>query len=139
MSKLWYTVGPPWGDGSWVVEGSADPHVGKFIADCESMAGSADEDDYYGGAGDPAANAALIVAEHNAGLAAAGEQVLALKALLEERSLEHSRLMAAWQDTARALLQYTKQYQQYPLTAGVTKILQEMRDFDAAPEDEVTR
>jgi hypothetical protein len=30
----WYVVGPPWGDGTWINAGSADPHGGTFVMDC---------------------------------------------------------------------------------------------------------
>jgi hypothetical protein len=34
----WYAVKPPWGDGTFVIEGNPDPHVGTFLADCEDQA-----------------------------------------------------------------------------------------------------
>jgi hypothetical protein len=135
VSKLWYTVDAPWGDGSWIVEGDPDPHKGKFIADCESLAFSAGEDpDYYGGAGDPAANASLIVAEHNAALAGGDEEaLLSVKFQLEELSLKQSRLWQAWQRTARQLAAMAGVDPEL-LPNRIAALVRQMRDFDAAPE-----
>ncbi len=37
IDQPWFVVGPPWGDGTWVNAGSADPHGGSFVLDCESL------------------------------------------------------------------------------------------------------
>lgn len=29
----WFTVGPPWGDGTLIYAGDEDPHAGRFVAD----------------------------------------------------------------------------------------------------------
>lgn len=29
----YYVVGPPWGDGTYIVAGNPDPHAGRFVAD----------------------------------------------------------------------------------------------------------
>lgn len=33
LTEPWHVVGPPWGDGTYVVSGDADPHFGRFICD----------------------------------------------------------------------------------------------------------
>ena len=35
LDSRWYVVGQPWGDGTYIVAGSDDPHLALFVADCE--------------------------------------------------------------------------------------------------------
>jgi hypothetical protein len=37
LDELWYVVDQPWGDGSWVIAGNPDPHIGKFVCCCEDI------------------------------------------------------------------------------------------------------
>ena len=65
LDSNWYVVGPPWGDGTYIVAGSEDPHLGIFVADCEF----ADEiPEAYEGEWDiatPQELAARITKDHN--------------------------------------------------------------------------
>ena len=36
LDSNWYVVGPPWGKGDYVIAGHNDPHIGIFVADCDS-------------------------------------------------------------------------------------------------------
>ena len=36
LDSRWYVVGPPWGANTEIVAGHNDPHIGIFVADCES-------------------------------------------------------------------------------------------------------
>lgn len=38
IDQPWFTVGPPWGDGTWINAGSEDPHGGTPVCDCEDDA-----------------------------------------------------------------------------------------------------
>lgn len=33
----WYVVGPPWGDGSYIVAGCEDPHGGRYVLGIDEM------------------------------------------------------------------------------------------------------
>lgn len=35
--RVWFVVGPPWGDGTWINAGCEDPHGGAFVVDCEEL------------------------------------------------------------------------------------------------------
>ncbi|MGU3417700.1 hypothetical protein [Methylobacterium sp. D54C] len=56
----WYTVDTPWGDGTWLVAGSPDPHAGTMVCDCQDVNESRPED-----GPDAADDAALIAASVN--------------------------------------------------------------------------
>ena len=43
LNSKWYVVGPPWGDGVYIIAGHDDPHLGIFVTDCVSFASSWEE------------------------------------------------------------------------------------------------
>lgn len=37
LKSKWYIVEDPWGDGTSIVAGNPDPHIGKFICDADPV------------------------------------------------------------------------------------------------------
>ena len=67
----WFQCGSPWfSDGSGVLAGSPDPHVGVLIVDTENWTGAREEaaDGYAGQLADPDADAAFIAAANPAAI-----------------------------------------------------------------------
>lgn len=58
---LWYTVDTPWGDGTWIVAGSPDPHRATMVCDCQDVNESR-QDGEPDAADDAAFIAALVTA-----------------------------------------------------------------------------
>lgn len=65
-AEHWFVVGAPWGKGDFIVAGHPDPHLGRYVADTESIDGEGEH-----------------VLEHAAFIAAANPATVAR--LLQER------------------------------------------------------
>lgn len=68
LNSKWYVVGPPWGDGTYIIAGHNDPHLGIFVADCEYMNDVLENAEFYEEVWDlasPQELAQRIVTDHN--------------------------------------------------------------------------
>lgn len=61
----WYVVGPPWGDGGFVVAGDPDPHVGRYVCNTDDLLIMDDDEAEEHGASNKLADAEFIAALRN--------------------------------------------------------------------------
>lgn len=61
----WYVVGAPWGDGTIVIAGNPDPHVGEYICDTDDALVMDDEQAKEHGSCNSIADAEFIAALRN--------------------------------------------------------------------------
>ena len=90
LDSKWYVVGPPWGDGTHVIAGHNDPHIGIFVADCEYVNDVLEDAEWYEDRWDlasPQALAQRIADDHNECLKLRREIAVLEKRLEEKRTV----------------------------------------------------